>query len=263
MELTFQKNLIEDLRNLSEDDVHSLLIEGHSGSGKTYLANMYYRLLGVDEFVILKPSVDNVRSIVQMCYDTQEKIVICIENLDSTTLKSSYTLLKFLEEPSTNAYIVVTCSNIYNIPSTIVSRSITLSVPNISSKDIEEYAINLNRDKFRTFKSSKLWECVRSLNDVNTLYNMKLEEVDYFNTEITDLVKSKFRDNVSNCVWKLSHYRDDSETPLEFVLRFILIRSNDLSKVKIIDECSRYISQARLSKHAILSKFVFEYKYGE
>lgn len=262
MDMSFQRILIEKLKDFSKDDVHSLLIEGHSGCGKTYLSKYYSNLLGVDDFIVMKPSVDNVRSILKMCYESPNKIAICIENLDGTTLKSSYTLLKFLEEPTSNAYIIVTCSNIYDIPSTIISRSITLSVPNIKNEDIDEYAKNLNVDKYRRFKSSRLWKCVKSLSDINVLFNMKLDEVDYFNTEISQMVSNNFKDNVSNCVWKLSHYRDNSETPIYFVLRYIMINMKDGHKVRLINECSNSLKRTRLSKHAILSKFVFEYKYG-
>ena len=107
MEYRCQMNALEELKELAKSDRHSILIEGFEGCGKSYLAHEYRRMLGIHDFCIVKSDMDSIRETIDSTTTTNSKIVLCIENLDCGVVNVSYALLKFLEEPQNNVYIVV------------------------------------------------------------------------------------------------------------------------------------------------------------
>ena len=111
------------LMDLANSRHHSILIEGPQGCGKTYLAKQYAAMLNVSDFEVVKCSVDTIRDAIDETCKIKNDVVICLENLDDGVLSASYTILKFLEEPLPNVYIVVTCRNLKKVPDTIISRS--------------------------------------------------------------------------------------------------------------------------------------------
>lgn len=260
MNLICQNASISELKKLSSYGRHSLLIEGPAGCGKSYLAKQYASYLNISDFQIVDPNVQSIKSAIEECYRLETPIVLCIENLDKGVPAASYALLKFLEEPSSNVYIVVTCRNINNVPDTIISRSAVVTVSPPIDKDIESFALNRDSDKFNELKSNLLWKCVRTFNDVDYVLTMTPQQLDYF-----EHLKSlcSFKDSVSTIMWQLGHYSDNSETPLELVIRYISELCNNqfirLTGIKCIAE----LSNSRIASHAVLAKFAFDCKYCE
>ena len=254
-----QQPLIE-LDTLRLSDRHSVLIEGPSGCGKTYLAMQYAKMLNIEDFQIVTPKVDEIKSSIDACLSLSTPVVLCIENLDTGVPAASYALLKFLEEPSPNVYIVVTCRNLQHVPDTIVSRSaVVVTAPPVDI-DISTYSLSLNKDKFQELQFSDLWKCVRTFKDAETVLNMTPEQVTYF-YNIPSMCK--FNDSVSNIIWKLGHYEDNTECPVELVIRCIMniIDTPHVKRVGV--ECLNDLALKRIATHAILAKFAFELKYCE
>lgn len=260
MNLICQDSAIQDLQKLANSDIHSILIEGPEGCGKSHLARYYAKMVQVDDFQIVAPKVDSMKSAIEECYKLNCPIVLCIENLDIGVESASYVLLKFLEECPSNVYIIVTCRNIKHVPETIISRSAVVVTSPPVDKDISSYAIEKNLDLFQTVQRHKIWRCVRTFKDVDTVFNMNANQLEYFSSlhEV-----SKFQDSVSNLVWKISHYPDNSESPIELVIRYIMdeIGTSHVRKAGI--DCIKDLSQGRIASHAVLAKFVFTCKYCE
>lgn len=260
MNLEYQTYIIEELRSLAESDKHSVLIDGVRGCGKTYLAKQYAALLGISDFYILSPNVQSVRDTIDSLYNVSSKVVICVENLDSGAVGASYALLKFLEEPAKNVYVVVTCQNRYKVPDTIISRSACISVPAPSPAYLSEYAQIKNASKYNQISKLPVWRAVRSFKDVDNVYQMSDSQLSYYDS-LPPLFD--FKDNVSNIVWKLQHYSDDSETDPVFVMNFLLSSFNSSAFKRKIIECVRDLSFGNIAVHAVLSKFVLDCKYGD
>ena len=260
MDFVCQRAAIEELKRLSVTDRHSILIEGAEGCGKTYSAMMYANMLEISDFQIVEPKVNEVKSAVDACLQLTNQVVLCIENIDLGVPAASYALLKFLEEPTSNVYIVVTCRNIKNVPDTIISRSAVVSISSPTQTDISSYAMNKDSMKFKLLSTTPLWKCVRAFKDADTVLNMTVDQLNYFDNlkEIKE-----FRDAVSNIVWRISHYDDNTETPVELVIRYIMnmIPTNHIQKVGV--DCLNDLSLKRIASHAVLSKFAFEVKYCE
>lgn len=260
MNLKFQSSAINELSLLAKSDRHSVLIEGPVGCGKSYLAKYYGTLLGVVDFASVPATVQGIRDALDASYNLTSPIVFCIENLDTGVPSASYTLLKFLEEPSQNVYIVVTCRNRFNVPDTIISRSTCVTVAYPTDADVVEFAKETDIAKYTQLSNHVVWSGVKALNDVDTVYRMTPTQLSYFQNLPTIL---QFKDTVASIVWQLGHFEDNSETNLQFIFNFIVATSqSDRVKHHAI-ECVRDLLKSRLASHAVLAKFVFECKYGD
>lgn len=260
MNFICQNASIEELNMLAAGDRHSVLIEGPEGSGKTFLARKYASMLQVPDFQEISPKVDTIKEAIDTCMQIATPIVLCIENLDCGVPAASYTLLKFLEEPLPNVYIVVTCKNLKNIPDTIVSRSVVVSTAPPVDMDISNYAISRDIEKFKQLQQTRLWKCVRTFKDADIVLGMDAEQIKYF----TDLESiAKFRDTVSNLVWQIGHYPNNSETPVELVIRYLIELCNTAHIRQAGISCISDLTQGRVAAHAAIAKFVFVCKYCE
>ena len=259
MNLICQKQAVEQLKEAARSKCQSILLSGPSGCGKTYLAKMYSKLLDVPDFLIINSDVQSIRECIEGCYNISNKVVLCIENIDSSQLSSSYSILKFLEEPLPNVFIIVTCCNIQKVPDTIISRSIVIEMSPPTYTDIVE--LYSSKDEFLLQKAMKtsVWRCVKSFKDAEYVMRMSDSQINYFNGILITLNSS---DCTSNIVWKLNHYEDNSEIPSSLSIQFIWETTSNYKVKKACLKCLNDLEKSRIAVHAILSRFVMECKYG-
>lgn len=261
LEFACQHDAVSILQDYASSKSHSILIEGPEGCGKSYLATMYGKhMLGIEDMFVVQPNVQSIRSVIEDCYNFSTPIVIVVENLDLGVKSASYSLLKFLEEPAPHVYIIVTCRNIRNIPDTIISRSLTVSCAPPIDSDIELYASEYNFAKYHTLHKQLIWKCVHTFNDAKRVLDMTADQLNYFDS-LNNI--TQFRDTISNMMWKLGHYEDNSETPIDLVIEYIMTLCNNRHIELAGIECLRDISEGRIAQHAVLGKFLFEAKYCE
>lgn len=254
-----QMDAIQKLLSASNSKRHSILIEGCKGSGKTYLARKFAQFLDIPDFVICYPKVDEVKETIHTCYLSSTPVVICIENIDDGSLNAAYALLKFLEEPLSTVYIVVTCRDVTNIPDTILSRCVTINIAPPTQGDISSYCAEKYPDTAK-ISDNVLLQCATSFSHVDDVMKLNSSQISYI-CNLSNMMK--FNDTVSNIVWRLNHYEDNSEAPLDIVLNYLIhfAPTNHIKKAAI--ECAKEYSASRISISAILSKFAFECKYCE
>ena len=260
MNFKCQEEPIAELNKLAQAHRQSIIIEGARGNGKTYLARQYAKMIDILDFELVEPKVDSIRSSIEECIKINQPVVICIENLDKGVQSASYALLKFLEEPPANVYIIITCQNIQMVPDTIISRSSVVTLNPPIDSDLELYARDKFGGRYDDIKRISLWSSVRAFQDVDLVMSFSPDKISYFNS-LSDTCK--FNDSVSNIIWKLGHFDDNTETPLEFVIRFVMniVRTPFVEKCGI--DCIRDLNQGRIASHAVLAKFVFNAKYCE
>ena len=260
MNFVSQVSAIEQLDTLSKSRRQSILIEGVKGCGKSYLARMYATMLGVEEFVLVSPKVAELRETIDQSISSEADVVVCIENLDCGVVGASYTLLKFLEEPAPNIFVVITCRNMNLLPDTIMSRSAVVSVSHPLPQDIDQYAKSKDSTKYASLSSQPIWKCVRSYSDADIVLGLTPSNLSYF-SGLNEV--AQFNDSVSNIVWKLGHYEDNTETPVELVIRYIMDLVKKPTVVTAGVECITDLASSRFAQHAVLSKFAFTAKYIE
>lgn len=260
MILNCQQNASNELQKLSTMHRQSILIDGPQGCGKTYLASKYASMLQCSDFITIHPTIDDIRTTIEACYQVKDPVVVCIENLDTGVVGASYALLKFLEEPYSNIYIIVTCRNVSKIPDTIVSRSCTVTVSDPTQSDIVSYAETKYSTMYSRVSKSSVWKCADTFQDVDIMMMFSDSQLDYFNS-----LNSLFpiRDSVSNLVWKLGHFDDNSESPVELVMRYLMSLNVSTFVKQCCISCIQDLASGRIAKHAVLSKFCFDVKYCE
>ncbi len=262
MKLQCQASAMEELQHLASRNRHSVLIEGTRGSGKSYLAKYYAKILNIADVVIVNSTVNDIRKSIDMCYNLESKVVICVENLDSGVLGASYALLKFLEEPRENIYIVVTCCNINKVPDTIVSRSSIVTVSAPTASDLVEFSKSYPEERRNQLEAYEgIWPSMKNLWDVD--YCMNLQSTSYFEhlENLVSFVTSK--KSVSDIVWSLNHYPDNTEIPVQFAIKYIVSNTSDANVKKHGILCIKDLDSSRIASHAVLSRFVFDCKYGD
>ena len=260
MEFSSQKEPLTILRNLATSGRHSILIEGPSGSGKSYLSKQFANMLNIDDYHEVAPKVADIRDALDTCSNLDANVCLGIENLDTGVAAASYTLLKSLEEPSPNLYLVITCRNQEAVPDTIVSRSTVVTVGPPTNRDIDEYAKSRDLLKFNNIASRLVWQCVRSFKEADAALNMNPDQIAYYE----DLANiCNFKDNVSSIIWKMSHYPSGQESSVELSIRCIsaLMKKPFITKCGI--ECATDLTIGRIAQHAVLAKFAFNAKYCE
>lgn len=260
MNFNSQSAAIEELHKLSDANRQSVVIEGPPGSGKTHLTHLYADMLGIEDYSIVHPKVSEVKEALDSTLALNNNIMLVIENLDLGVKGAAYALLKTLEEPLPNLYIVITCRNLAGIPDTIISRSAVVNVSPPTLNDIDAYGDAKDHLKFSNLSRRLVWKCVRSFTDADEVLQMTNGQIDYYEA-LAEVCQ--FKESVSNIVWKLGHYPDNSECNVELAIRSVveLMQKPFITKCGI--ECIRDLSKSRIAPHAILSKFVFNAKYCE
>lgn len=261
MRLSCQVEAYNRLKQLAEEGRHSICIEGPQGSGKTYMAKVFANLLNITDFQKVLPTVNDIRQCIAECCQISNPIVLCIENLDTGAVGASHALLKMLEEPKSNVYVIVTCQNLYRVPDTIVSRSVCVTLGTPTYADLDTFGMNSAPDKMMELKVTPLIKCVASLSDLTALFALTAAQREYFVTTLPELLK--FKDTVSNIVWKLGHCDNNEEIDPKFVLRYILATHTDpyIKRQSVI--ALNELAYNRIAAHAVLAKFVLTCKYTE
>ena len=257
MQFQCQTEALDNLKLLADHHQHGVLIVGNSGSGKTYLARQYAKMLSISDFYIINPVISDLKTMIDSCIENATPVVICIEDLDNGVIQASYPLLKLIEDCPSYIYVVVTCCNLFEIPDTIPSRCALVSVNAPTKSDIEQYAKSVDPTAYDFISKHKVWSCARGFTDVDMILKFTPEHIKYYNN-LTNIISSQ--DSVSTIAWKIQHYDDNSEAPVAFVLRYLLDFLQGYKR-KVCIECLNDLADNRISKNAIVSKLVFELKY--
>ena len=260
MNMLNQKEALSTLQILAANRHHGIVISGTHGSGKTYLAREYAKLLGIQDFYQVNPNMSDVRSVINLCADATNDIVLCIENLDDGVLQVAYPLLKFIEDCPRNLYIVVTCFNIRQVPDTILSRCALVSINNPTSSDLDQYAQSEDPDGFAKFRNLGIWKCAKSFTDISTIMKLTPEALAYFDN-LNSMIG--FKAPVSSIAWKLQNFEDKTPTPLTLVIRYLMNLMTSPNHIRSCIACLDALENTRMSQNAIITKFVFDVKYLE
>ncbi len=256
MNFSNQIEAVNQLTAASQRKCRSIIIEGSICSGKTHLAKQYADMLGVDNFQIVNPKVQDIRDTIITCYELSSDIVVCIENLDTGVKAASNALLKFLEEPMNNVYIIVTCRNINYVADTIRSRSISITVSYPNMSDLDLYA--RSRDNFNIdIPNHSIWKCVKTFSDIDMILDMTEEQIDYF-YQVKEILSSN--EAITNMAWKLQKFKDGKQIPISLMIRYIMNTSNK-EIWNLGYQCLKGLEQSSIPNHIVLHNFLFQYKY--
>lgn len=259
--LSCQKSCFNLLREYAIKDKHSIVIEGPIGSGKTFAAKKYASMIGFSDVVVVPARVNDIKEAFEQFLKVSNNVLIVVENLDTGVPACAYVLLKFMEEPSDNLYVVVTCRSKENVPDTILSRSMTVTAGNPTYNDILLYASVKYKDVYKNFKSKKIWKVVRTFSDVDEVCSMSESQLSYF-SEWNNL--NNFNLPVSTVSWKLLHYPDNSEINTSILVKYIMeVNKENRHVVNSCVKCLNQLNLKRIASYLTLTKLAFDIKYCE
>lgn len=181
-----QEKLCEKIDRLNMDTFpRTLLLLGEYGSGKHLLVDYISSSLGCDvEEISDKLSLEYINTISQ-------RVVPMVYVIDSTslTVKNENVILKFLEEPLKNSYIVLLCTNKKNLIPTILNRCVVW--------ELDTYGV----DFLKSFITNDTVDCESLLRVANTPGKI-IEYQSYPIGEMIDLANKIFtnihRANIAN-----------------------------------------------------------------
>lgn len=139
-----QKRLINKLNSFTIDSFpHSCILLGEEGSGKHTVAN-YIR-----DNVLHFPLFDITENIsdeyIDMIYRNPNPAIYLI-NTDKMTEKEQNILLKFIEEPLKNAFIILLCQNSTTLLNTVYNRCVIFELDLYTKEELSEF-ISSSEDK--------------------------------------------------------------------------------------------------------------------
>jgi len=115
-----------------------LVIRGVKGSGKKelvkYIANKFEC-----ETLFFGTSVESIRQLITTCYQQTKKLLYVITDAEKLSANAENALLKVVEEPPRNAYIILTI-NSDSLLATINSRATTICMAEYSRAELKQYA---------------------------------------------------------------------------------------------------------------------------
>lgn len=254
-----QESVIAELNKLAKRDSHTICICGNKGLGKSFLSKYYADLLHITDYRSIEPTAQNIRDLIISTMNLSNPILICIENLDSGSNVSYGTLLKYLEEPKQNVYIIITVVNPYRIPDTILSRCALVSLQIPTSDDLINFAQQVDSDKYILYKNNPIWQIVNSFGDVNMVLSLSDQQINHIlNVPITE---SDFSMPISDLGWKLGHYADNKPTPVELILRYIIFKTNSVFIKRYALTALDELNYHRLPGHIVIHKFLWDCKH--
>lgn len=257
MKFKSQEKVLEELKLLAAYDRHSILIEGPRGCGKSYCSKQYAQYNNISTIHFIEPKVAEIKQALEDSMQLDEKHLICIENLDYGSNQASQSILKYLEEPTKNVYIVVTCVNKHNVSSTIPSRSCCLKLSNPTQDDLDLYGRSINAQKFEVLVTYPVYKSCKSFVTLEYLLNSSLDKIDYYSNFADE---SFWNLTVDQITWNLSHYQDGSKCKLPLVLLTIFYHCHNSYIQTQCVKALQALESGRLSETAVLGKFVIDIK---
>ncbi len=121
---------------------HFLLVVGEEGSGRRSISAEIAKSIGCKMITVEDLSVDSIREILNSAYLLDSKLMYVIPNADRMSISAKNTLLKFTEEPPSNAYIIITLLSLDNTLPTLVSRSQHLVLEPYTKEELMQLTTN-------------------------------------------------------------------------------------------------------------------------
>lgn len=253
-----QKVLLETIDRLFQEKKfpRTLLLEGEYGCGKHTIANMISNKLGISLIDISD----------KLTLETIEQIMLSplpfVYLIDSSdmTIKEQNIILKFLEEPLKNAYIVLLCESKQRLLPTVLNRCYCLT--------FESYSI----DELRTFLETDnqlVLKYATTPGRVIQLQNLDLDSmVDLSNKIFLKITLANYS-NVLTIPDKLC-FSKEPDGKLDFkTFSYILINiaselysQNQLcfNAYKLTDEFYNNLSISNINKKQLFEHFLVELK---
>lgn len=143
---------------------HFIILEGAEGSGKKTLLSYIAKKLNTD-IIFFENSVAGVRELIDVCYTQTKPLIYSIVNCQQLHGIAQNALLKIVEEPPKNAYIIL-CTNSHTLLPTIYSRAIVIKLEDYTKAELATF-ISITHSSDTVLKYAKNCGDIIKLNTIN------------------------------------------------------------------------------------------------
>ena len=169
----------------------------------------------------------NVNNFLSMSSSISRNKVVILFNAETMNPQSQAAILKTLEEPSPNSYIIFTTNRPKSLFETIYSRCQVINIPNLTETSLNDWLIkngisDLNSNHFPSF--------ISPLNILEDIQNDQYSSFKNFVFIISDYIENKLDTNLA--IKNISNLEIDFVTKTNYLIEFlkILLKSNLLSE---------------------------------
>lgn len=230
-----QKRVIQTISNLIKENRFPkfILLTGSRGWGKKELTRKIAKIMDID-LVTFENKVDDLRECIKLAYEQTSPILYVLTGADTMSIAAKNSILKLIEEPPTNAFIIMLAENEETILPTIKSRAYLLRLDSYSEKELRDY-INTKDTIFTEDELDKVIIICDCPGDINLLMQPE-------NRELLNLVDKIIR-NIDEVT--LSNL-------LKISKKFKINDSSEGIDIKLFLNCMQYV---------LYNKFGEEYQY--
>lgn len=172
-----QSKIIERFKYLIENNKFPrfILLVGGRGWGKDTLCKEISKMLKTD-LVLFGNKVDDLRECIQLAYEQKSPILYTISGGDTMSIAAKNSILKLIEEPPNNAYIIMQIENEQSTLPTILSRAYLCKMDNYTMQELKDY-ISKKDTSFTNEEIDKIVQICDSPGSINILLLPENKEI--------------------------------------------------------------------------------------
>ena len=243
-----QDNILKELNELTLDTLpHSILIEGESGSGK-HLITSYIKDKFDLELIDITDIISN-EVITRILLNPNPTFYLI--NGTALTDKKENTLLKLIEEPTKNCYIIILCENLQQLLPTVVNRCRIIKLNKYYSNQLKEN-LNLNID-------DRIYELADTPGQVLKFKDQNIENIISLCETMINRIHSANYSNVLSITNKIALENESDKINLDCYIKcmqYLIIQK--LKNIDIIEKTSynNLINIYQLTKELSNSRYI-------
>lgn len=263
MTIVGQDKIINKINSLTLDTFpHSLMLVGPKGSGKFTLCKYISEHLGLESHSITNNlTLEKIDSI-------NASVTPAIYTIDGTEIdtRAENVILKFVEEPLKNAFIIITCENKSQLLPTVVNRCQVWNLESYSKEILKQFT-----DNDVILSIAKTPGVAKELSNLFFLYGYKIEDMLALADKIYDKIANANIANILTISDKIAF--KDEQDKFDFDLFLEVLKYSVFNKY--VSTCdtkffqaynltnklynNRYISH--INKKQLFEHFLFDIKY--
>lgn len=185
-----QESIINKIKDLYQGKglPKFILLEGEEGCGKKTLCKEISKLTGYD-IVFFDNKIDDIRECIELAYTQKSPIIYVLRNADSMSLAAKNSILKLVEEPPLNAYIIMLIENCDNTLKTILSRAFLIKMEPYTVNQLQQY-LNAKQTALTDDEQQRVINICTTPGMINKLLEINtIELLDFCDSVINNLGK--------------------------------------------------------------------------
>lgn len=244
-----QLNIVNQIKHLKNNNKlpRFILLQGAEGYGKKTLCKEIGKMCGFD-VVLFGNKVDELRDCIDLAYKQKEPIIYVLQDSDTMSLAAKNSILKLVEEPPVNAYIIMLCENEQSILPTIISRAFFIKMEPYNIDDLLTYT----KQKDTAFTDNQI-EVITKICDspgmINKLIECDTEEILTFCEKVVDNLCTVTLSNALKISKKVKLTASSEGWDVKLFLNCLQYFTHEaFKKTKCDKYCELYSSIVRIKK---------------